>query len=168
MQRAAKELSPKSALVASDAEQGANDGLIDIVAQRCLDCPRLARQQQPGGRQSRSALHVPGARRWSACGGRPRQVPRTGTRLFGRACGGHVVLAKLVKGEVFALRGPVLSFPGKTLKPYHRNTVKPFYRFTVFLWENRKTVLPFYRFTVFFGKTVKPFHRFTVNHKTLP
>lgn len=60
--RAAKELSPKSALVASDAEQGANDGLIDTVAQRCLDCPRLARQQQPGGRQNRSALHVPQAR----------------------------------------------------------------------------------------------------------
>eukprot|EP00435_Cladocopium_sp_Y103_P012460 s1027_g3.t1 len=60
--RAAKELSPKSALVASDAEQGANDGLIDVIAQRCLDCPRLARQQQPGGRQSRSQMHVPAAR----------------------------------------------------------------------------------------------------------
>lgn len=60
--RAAKELSPKSALVASDAEQGANDGLIDVIAQRCLDCPRLTRQQQPGGRQSRSQMHVPAAR----------------------------------------------------------------------------------------------------------
>ena len=27
---------------------GANDGLIDVIAQRCLDCPRLARQQRLG------------------------------------------------------------------------------------------------------------------------
>jgi len=60
--RAAKELSPKSALVASNAEQGANDGLIDVLAQRCLDVPRLTRQQQPSGRQSRSQMHVPAAR----------------------------------------------------------------------------------------------------------
>ncbi|CAJ1441745.1 unnamed protein product [Effrenium voratum] len=60
--RAAKELSPSSGLIGAHGDRGTNDGLIDVIAQRCLDCPRLARQQQPNNRPSRSYLHVPSAR----------------------------------------------------------------------------------------------------------
>ena len=48
-------------------------------------------------------------------------------------------LPKPAKGEVFALRGSLLAFSGKTVKRQNRKT----------LWGSRKTVLPFYRFTLF-------------------